>query len=66
MQVVWPSERLLESIQAEVGGDSDWSPESVYNILRVRDVEEWKGGGVGGPPGDMRGWMDELTDGSIV
>ncbi len=46
MQVVWPSQRLLESIQAEVGGDPDWSPESVYSILRVRV----RGGGVGGPP----------------
>jgi hypothetical protein len=33
---VWPTKRLLESIQAEVGGDPDWSPDSVYNILRVR------------------------------
>jgi hypothetical protein len=36
-QVVWPTKRLLESIQAEVGGDPDWSPDSVYSILRVRE-----------------------------
>jgi len=64
MQVVWPTERLLESIQAEVGGDPDWSPESVYNILRVRDLEN--GNGVEWAWGCLAdGWMDRLIDGSI-
>ncbi|GAB5036497.1 glucose-methanol-choline oxidoreductase [Nannochloropsis oceanica] len=40
-QYVWPTKQLLESIQAEVGGDEDWSPENVYALLR--ELENYEG-----------------------
>lgn len=60
-QVVWPTRRLLENIQAAVGGDPDWSPDAVYNTLRVRErVCVWLVGG--GQTGGPREGEGEMTD----
>jgi len=40
-QYVWPTKQLLESIQADVGGDEDWSPENVFALLR--ELENYDG-----------------------
>lgn len=41
-QYVWPTRRLLDSIQAMAGGDPDWSADNVFEILKVRWIaREW-------------------------
>jgi len=40
-QYVWPTRQLLESIQREVGGDIDWSPDRVFALLR--ELENYDG-----------------------
>lgn len=42
-QYVWPTKKLLEATQAEVGGDPDWSPTSVFALLR--ELEDYSAPG---------------------